>query len=358
VGPVTRPAVLAVDGGGSKTDVLLADATGRLLAHARGQGTNPQMIGIELAMSRIQALVEEAGRQCGLAPGNGPVAGHAGVYLAGVDLPLEVEQVEQRVQAAGWAPTHVVDNDVFALLRAGTSNPDAVAVICGTGINCVGVRRDGATSRFPSLGPISGDWGGGGHLGEKALWWAARSEDGRADPSSLSAAVAGHFGLPTVMAVGEALHFGRLDEHRLAELTPLVFAEAAAGDWAAVKLVNRLALEIAGMATVSLRRLSLLAAKADVVLGGGVLRAGHADLLADIERRIRTEAPDVTLRVVTDAPVVGAVLLALDHVGAGPEAEATARTATTAWLQRTLTPPPEPATVRTAPPGGGGSPAR
>jgi N-acetylglucosamine kinase-like BadF-type ATPase len=333
---VTRPAVLAVDGGGSKTDVLLADAGGRLLAHARGQGTNPQVIGIDLAISRIQALVEEVAGQCGLATDNGPVAGHAGVYLAGVDLPVEVEQVEERVRAAGWAPTHVVDNDVFALLRAGTSNPDAVAVICGTGINCVGVRRDGATSRFPSLGPITGDWGGGGHLGEKALWWAARSEDGRAKASSLTGAVARHFALPTVMAVGEALHFGRLDEHRLSELTPLVFAEAAAGDWVAVKLVERLAMEIASMATVSLRRLDLLEAKADVVLGGGILRAGHAGLLADVESRIRAQAPDVTLRVVTDAPVVGAVLLALDHVGAGPEAEATARVETTAWLERTL----------------------
>ncbi|MDX6202487.1 MAG: hypothetical protein QOJ83_1987 [Frankiales bacterium] len=332
---MTRPAVLAVDGGGSKTDVLLADAGGRLLAHARGAGTNPQVIGIDLAMSRVQALVEEVAWQCGLVVGNGPVAGHAAVYLAGVDLPVEVEEVEHRVVAAGWAPSHVVDNDVFALLRAGTNNPDAVAVICGTGINCVGVRHDGATSRFPALGPITGDWGGGGHLGEKALWWAARSEDGRAERSSLTTAVAGHFGLPSVMAVAEALHFGRIDGHRLAELTPVVFDQAAAGDWVAVKLVARLALEIAGMATVSLRRLDLLSAKADVVLGGGVLRAGHDGLLADVERLIRAQAPDVTLRVVTDAPVVGAVLLALDHVGATADAEATARSETAAWLRRT-----------------------
>jgi N-acetylglucosamine kinase-like BadF-type ATPase len=336
VGTVTRPAVLAVDGGGSKTDVLLADADGRLLAHARGQGTNPQVIGLDLAMSRIQSLVEEAAAQCGPAVDGGPVAGHAAVYLAGVDLPIEVELAALRVQDAGWAPSHVVDNDVFALLRAGTSNPDAVAVICGTGINCVGVRRDGATSRFPALGPITGDWGGGTHLGEKALWWAARSEDGRAEPSSLSAAVAAHFGLPSVVAVAEALHFGRLDQHRLGELTPVVFAEAAEGDWVSVKLVERLALEIASMATVSLRRLDLLQAKADVVLGGGILRAGHAALLADVEARIRTAAPDVTVRVVTAAPVVGAVLLALDHIGAGPEAEAVAREQTADRLERTL----------------------
>jgi N-acetylglucosamine kinase-like BadF-type ATPase len=332
----TAAAVLAIDGGGSKTDVLLADIEGRLLAHARGPGSNPQVLGTDVAMGRIQALVEEVAAQCDLSLDDGPVAGHAAVYLAGVDLPVEVDQVEHLVAAAAWAPSHVVDNDVFALLRAGTSNPDAVAVICGTGINCVGVRRDGATSRFPALGGITGDWGGGGHLGHEALWWAARSEDGRGEPTSLQSAVAGHFALPTVMSVGEALHFGRLDGHRLAELTPLVFAHAALGDAVSSRLVERLAEEIAAMATVSLRRLSLLDAKADVVLGGGVLRAGHDDLLADVERRIRTAAPDVTLRVVTDAPVVGAVLLALDHVGAGADAEATARRETEAWVQRAV----------------------
>ena len=47
------------------------------------------------------------------------------------------------------------------------------------GINAVGVRADGATVRFPSLGPLSGDWGGGSGLGPEALWYAARDVDGR-----------------------------------------------------------------------------------------------------------------------------------------------------------------------------------
>ena len=135
--------------------------------------------------------------------------------------------------------------------------------------------------------------------------------------------------------MGEELHFGRLDGHRLAELTPLIFTEAASGDWAALELLERLATEIAVLATVSMRRLGLLEAKVDVVLGGGILKAGHAELLAAVEHRIRLEATDVTLRVVTEAPVVGALLLALDHVGASREAEAVARSETAAWLERT-----------------------
>ncbi len=43
-------------------------------------------------------------------------------------------------------------------------------MVCGAGINCVGVREDGTTVRFAALGHISGDWGGGGHLWQEAMW--------------------------------------------------------------------------------------------------------------------------------------------------------------------------------------------
>src|SRR3954451_25338745 len=123
------------------------------------------------------------------------------VYLAGADLAVEVERLKAQVGVGGWARQAVVDNDCFALMRAGTSMPDAVAVVCGAGNNCVGRSADGRTARFPALGPISGDWGGGHDLAEHTLRLAARGEDGRGAPTALSAAVARHFGRPTVEAV-------------------------------------------------------------------------------------------------------------------------------------------------------------
>src|ERR1700712_4056487 len=96
-------------------------------------------------------------------------------------------------------------------MRTGTSMPDAAAVVCGAGNNCVGRTSDGRTARFPALGPISGDWGGGHDLAEHTLRLAARGKDGRGEPTALSAAVAAHFGRPTVEAVSIALHLGELE---------------------------------------------------------------------------------------------------------------------------------------------------
>ena len=116
-----------------------------------------------------------------------------------------------------------MDNDSFALLRAGTDAPDAVAVVCGAGINCVGRgRATVGTPASPRSGRISGDWGGGLELGDEALWWAARADDGRGPSTVLTSLVPDFFGLPDVPAVYEAIHFGQLDQRRLIELAPTV----------------------------------------------------------------------------------------------------------------------------------------
>ncbi|WP_349632481.1 BadF/BadG/BcrA/BcrD ATPase family protein [Streptomyces lydicamycinicus] len=150
----------------------------------------------------------------------GPVD-HLSAFLANADLPIEEARLTAEIARRGWAGTVTVRNDTFALLRAGLPDDGeraGVAVVCGAGINCVGVGRDGATARFPSIGKISGDWGGGAHLADEALWCAARAEDGRGAPTELARALPAHFGLTTMRELIEALHLHEIPGHRRHEL--------------------------------------------------------------------------------------------------------------------------------------------
>src|SRR4029450_6451290 len=99
--------------------------------------------------------------------------------MAGVDFPREEERLADLVGARGWAAGTTVLNDTFAVLRAGTQEGWGVAVVCGSGINCVGVAPDGRQVRFPALGPITGDWGGGSDVGLAAMSRAGGRFDGR-----------------------------------------------------------------------------------------------------------------------------------------------------------------------------------
>ena len=313
--------VIAVDGGGSKTDVVALALDGAILGSARGEGSSPHIVGLERSVAIVDELVREVASVGSL------VGAH--VYLSGVDLPAEIAAFENSIAGLDWAANSVVDNDLFALLRAGTSDHNAVAVVCGTGINAVGVRADGATARFPALGNISGDWGGGWHLGEQALWHAARGDDGRGPHTVLEQLIPPVFERETVTEVIEALHFGAIN---IAELHRLAFAlldAAAAGDAIATRVVERQVEEIVIMASIALKRLELLDTAVPVVLGGGLIAAGYAQLNDGVADGLAERAPLARIEWVTQKPILGAALLALEAAGAAVDAVETARKALT-----------------------------
>ncbi|MEU1541368.1 BadF/BadG/BcrA/BcrD ATPase family protein [Actinacidiphila glaucinigra] len=324
--PLVADGVLAVDAGNSKTDVALVTADGTVLGTARGGGFQPQIVGTEAAVEVVARIVERAADAAGLSPRPGePLVRHVSACLANADLPVEEQELELAVHARGWGEGTRVANDTFALLRAGVDGPRGVAVVCGAGINCAGMLPDGRTARFPAIGHLSGDWGGGAGLADEALWWAARAEDGRGGATALAAALPAHFGLTSMYALIEAVHLGRIAVSRKHELTPVLFATAQDGDPVARAIVERQAEEIVVMATVALRRLGLLDEETDVVLGGGVLAARHPLLMDSVTALLAAAAPKAVPKVVTSPPVLGAALLGLDRTGAAAEAHARLR---------------------------------
>lgn len=315
--------ILAVDGGNAKTDLALVAIDGRVHAFVRGPGSSPHEHGVDGALDRIEALLIEAGA-------DGPVA-YAELLLAGVDFPSEVETVQTRAQERGWADRVEVANDTFAVLRAGTDRGWGIALVCGAGINCLGIGPDGRQARFPALGPITGDWGGGQDVGLAAVFAAARSEDGRGPRTALEQAVPAHFGVATPLELAEAVHTGAISQRRFVELAPIVLAEAA-DDAVAAEIVDRLAGEVVTLVRVALERIGPVN-DADIVLGGGLMQARDARLLAAIEGGLGELGIPHSLTVVDAPPVVGAALRALDTLGAAPQAYARLRSELAAYDQ-------------------------
>jgi N-acetylglucosamine kinase-like BadF-type ATPase len=315
-------AVLAIDGGNSKTDVCVVSADGELLSRARSGPFMPHRVGAGPALATVKPAVEAA-----LAAAGDVRIAHAAACLANVDFPAEQELVEAAIAETGWAPTYEVVNDTYALLRTGLDEAHGVAVVCGAGINCTGVLRDATTVRFAAVGHLSGDWGGGDHLWQEAMWWAARAEDGRGPDTALRPALPQHFGLPSMAALIEAVHVGGIPEVRHRELGPVLFAVADAGDPIAVSVVRRQADEVVTLAATAIRRLGVVEEPIDVVLGGGVLTGGHAILLDAITSGLAERAPKAAVRVVAAPPILGAALLGLDRLGAPAGAQERLRAA-------------------------------
>ena len=322
--PAGPAAILALDGGNSKTDVALVGTDGTVLASARGSGINSQETGADATVRALDDLVRRVVRQAGEVP-----VRHTVACLANADLPEEEEELAAAVLAAGWSPTSTVVNDTFAILRAGLQDEPhwGVAVVCGAGINCVGVAPDSRVTRFLALGRLTGDWGGGYGLGLEVLWHAIRDEDGRGPRTALTRFVRDFFDADRVEDVAIGIHKGKIPDDDLNGLAPVLLRASADGDPVARGLVDHLADEVAVLALTAMRRLGLTAQATPVVLGGGVLTARDPMLMAGITSRLAAQAGNAQIRVIDVPPVVGAALLALDHIEAPPAAESRLRTA-------------------------------
>ena len=287
--------VLGVDGGNSKTDVVVATTEGEPVSYVRGGGSNSHGPGGSAGcIDVIDGLVDvEAER--------------AVLFLCGADLPHDIEELTALAQHLALDVT--VDNDTFALLYAGTDRADAVAVVCGSGINCVG-RSGDRIARYPGLGWETGDWGGAEPLAREALFLANRAADGRDEPTGLVRIFEEHFGKP-VAEIGADVHYRRMPQSRLAEVAPAIVASGH-------PLVHRLADEVVLLVERSLRDLGI--DDCDTVLGGGMFAGPLYDLVA----------PRVPNPIVPDLPpVAGAVLAALEG-----EAQARFRASFRGWGPR------------------------
>ena len=304
--------VLAVDGGNSKTDLALVRDDGAVLAFVRGGMSSPHHIGLDGCVALLQDLFGQTGSR------DRPDL--AQVLLAGVDFPSEERALHDALAAADFAGRIAVGNDTFAVLRAGTERGWGVAVVCGAGINCVGVAPDGRHARFPALGTISGDWGGGYDVGLAALSAAARSEDGRGPTTRLEQAVPAYFDKRSPSQLAEAIHLGEIPQRRVVELAPVVFDEAAT-DPVAAGLVDRLASEVVALAEVALRRLDLLDQPVEVLLGGGLFQRADSMLVDAIRIALSAVGTAITVRATAAPPIVGAALLGLDQLGANGDVQ-------------------------------------
>ena len=310
----SRNAVIVADGGGSKTDLALLSIDGSLLARQLLPAFPPY----EEGPARTAQKLDDAIRPLLQAAGQ-PRVVMAALCFAGLDWDYEKADFREAVSRFPWAQQGLLaDTDTFPLLRAGTDAATAVAVICGTGMNCVGRRADGAQAWFAAVGETSGDWGGGWTLGMEAIWHAARAADGRGPATVLQELTPKALGCASMDEVTLGFHTDRLNYRDIKSLAPVIFDAVAAGDEVASRVVDRQADEIVAYAVAAMRRLDITG-ECPIVLGGGVIAARHDCLLAAIDAKLAQRAPLAHTVIVTDSPVVGAGLLAFDALGATPD---------------------------------------
>jgi glucosamine kinase len=298
--------VVGVDGGGTHTTVVLADARGREILRSDGPPGIVDPRSPRRAAEVVAALVRESAAAAGMdLPAAALCAG-----LAGVEYPAERRAVADALREAGLARAVEVVTDGRIALEGALGAGAGILLIAGTGSVAYGRAEDGRTARCGGWGMVLGDEGSGYGIGRDALRAALQAADGRGPSTRLLEALLEGLRLPS--AAGVPPWVGRAEKRDVAGLVPVVVRVAGEGDHVAAAVLRNAAHALADHAAALAARLAPWATPIPIVLHGGVFR--QREIEREVRHVLQTLDPPFEVRMPrADAPA-GAVLLAVTHL--------------------------------------------
>jgi glucosamine kinase len=180
--------LIGVDGGGTGTRVVLADARGVELAQGSG-GASGLGLGVERAWQSIAAACAQAFERAGKMLDWSRCV--LGCGLAGVN---NRDWLAAFVAKAPALAALAVESDAYTTLIGAHDGAPGVIVALGTGSIAAALDASGACRIAGGYGFPSGDEASGAWLGMRAIVHAQRALDGRAAPDAFSDALLGRTG--------------------------------------------------------------------------------------------------------------------------------------------------------------------
>lgn len=298
---------IGVDGGGSKTEIVALDPTGRVLRFLLKPASNYHIIGMEQAVFHIVEGIGDVLQE-------DTVEG-IGVTLAGIDTPEDWKIMAGGLKGALMVLGQerdipfqdvpvVLENDVFGALMSVQGKFSGNVLAAGTGAVALGVNTEGEAIRVGGWGHLIGDEGSGYDIGRKALAAMAASFDGYGPKSLLETSIIEHLGLAQVREIGDWLYQTKRTNKEVAALVPIVAETARMGD-----LISNLILVEAGRALGLLTRALLRKTEGlEVGLVGGVGNIWEL-IEPSFLSTVYEEFPTLQIRKPKYPPSVGSALL-------------------------------------------------
>jgi N-acetylglucosamine kinase-like BadF-type ATPase len=301
--------VLGVDGGGTKTNAAILDEHSHLCGFGRGGPSNLDDLSLDVIQANISNAIHQACQMAGLASA---CFDSAFFGMAGVVSPRDRHAIQKIAEAMHLAPPeHIgIDHDCRIALAGGLRGRPGIVLIAGTGSSCFGMNAERESWRAGGWAHLLADEGSGYWLGLHAMKIAVASYDGRAKPSVLMELVKRHLGLTDMNEIMHRLYVVGLSRAEMAALAPIVLDAAAAGDAAAINLIQRGTQELADYVLAVAQHLSLASGNPEIVLVGGLFHSGEI-FLQPTHQAILQRLPGCRIQQPEFPPVVGACILGL-----------------------------------------------
>ncbi len=304
---------LGIDGGGTSTRAVFVSDAGRVLGNGESGPSNYHNVGMVKAIAHIEEAARNA-RPTGLP--RSPDAVFLG--CAGIKSAVDIARLTSAAETAGIGPTGEITaaNDLHNALTGGLAGAAGIALIAGTGTNCLGRNSVGATFMCGGWGWLLDDVGGGCGIALAAMRAAVRAADRRSPKTRLLAAVLAFLGLSEPNEILARLYVEKWTAADLGAFAPVVMRLASEGDTIARRILEEGAASLAGLVAATAQELDFPGGPSVVMLGGCALSGAPYQPM--VEAAILSAVPKVRIVPAVYSPTHGAALNALRAGGIDP----------------------------------------
>lgn len=291
---------IAVDSGGTKTDLVLFDLSGRVIARHRGPGCNGMDIGKEEALQRMVTMIRNI---ASLSPS--PISSFYG-GIAGI-LPLG-DYMSEEIRSILPEAVINVEDDGPELISGTIGHKDGCGMVCGTGSSLF-IRREGKPlEKIGGKGYLIDTGGSGFELGRDAICMAFRSLEGRCGHTALQELVGKEMKLPPEQWLKAIYDIKTGGRPFIARFSNTIFEGIAMGDKTSLQIAQKGAALLGDLTRAAERFFN---GRFTVVMSGGIVFS-HPEYAQMIKE---ASSPEADLILATAAPIYGAMVGALWNLG-------------------------------------------
>jgi N-acetylglucosamine kinase-like BadF-type ATPase len=298
--------LIGIDGGWSKTNGILCDGDGRILAAARTRGS---AIAGKPRPQSLMALDGLIARLCADAGVSRRAIGRIGLGLNGIDFADETADQQAMLSKALKIPAGRLDlvNDGIAALWGASFSPRAALVQHGSGVTMVWRARPGDETVFDHL-----DIAGLYDMRRDGFARTARMLDGRLPRTALADRILAHCGIAANQFVEWAYRNPAAADLRFT-IPPLIFAAWREGDATAAAMVEEAANDYVKAMEAIARHLG--EGPFEAAFGGGVILEGGAQFRDVLREKLTRACPQARFTTPALPAEYGAALLAAHCMG-------------------------------------------
>lgn len=304
--------LLAIDGGGTKTDAVIADENGAIVGRGLSGPTSIATTSVGAAsFNLIEAVRQTVENLQSEEQIEFPVIV---MGLAGLDSPKEHDEAYKvfleslRNYNIG---KFILLNDSLIALENGSENQNAVILISGTGSNCFGRNENGEIAKTSGMDFLLTDQGSGYAIGRRVLREAVKSYDGRSPKSMLEKLVTDHFKIASISELKSVVYNPLLSKVEIAGLSHLCSQAYNEGDQVAKDIFERIVNEIMIMVSTVVSRLGMQEKSFDCVFSGAITKLPFIqEKLAQILKAKYTGCNTI---FPNEDPVLGALKIAVKN---------------------------------------------